>query len=116
MHATGAMPSRARACTTTYRLAERKRKTGVLSVVGFVAGAEEANAVHAALRRGAELEGLEDRVHDALRGLCVAGADGGVGGWIQETAFGEDDVDRCETALVQGYVFADHAAEAVDDA
>ena len=73
----------------------------------------EGEVVHRALRRGHHAERAVQGIGDDLRRLDVAGNDGRRRVGTQHAAFGNDEIDRLQAALVHRDVFIDQRAEDV---
>ena len=85
-----------------------------IGLVILVAVVAEGEVVHRALGRGHDAERAVERVGDALRGLDIAGDDGGRVARGQHRAVRDDDVERLQAAGVQRDVVVDQGAEDVE--
>ena len=90
------------------------RRAGADRLVILIVRVAEIEVVHRALRAGERAERAEQAVGHRLRGLDIAGDDGGGIFRRQHRALGDDDVDRPQAAGIHRDVVVDHHAEHVE--
>ena len=89
-------------------------RAGTDRLVVLVLLVAEGEVVHGALRIGHRAHGAEQRIGDMLRGLDIAGDDGGRVGGLEHAAVGNDDVDGPQAAGIHRDDVLDHDAEGVE--
>jgi hypothetical protein len=87
------------------------RRAGADRLVILIARIAEIEIVHGALRRRHGAERAEQAVGHLLRGLDIAGNNGGGKFRRQHRFFRNDNADRPQAAGIHGNIIVDHDAE-----